>query len=400
MRPQPVLQTPVAASVDIESPPPRRVLTDRQIQANRDRARRSTGPSTPEGKARSRFNALRHGLRANCAILFEEDAGELRRLGDQLAAALRPADVTQFVLLEHVVAITWKLRRCRRALEEAAFRDHGRTLSRWQSREVWRRYGPKPTAGFMTPVAEAFGRAPATPPAGAPAGPGTTNAEPAAPRPLPPEDPEELMRELEASPNFPYTPSGPEALAIQFERSDSRDDPATLLRLETYELKLRASLLSAVRQYRLLQKDADARSHRRRSDEIDIDDDIDDLLAPRVETDMTPAPTATDSEPVAPPATPPSVEVDTAPALPSEAETVTSTTENEMEQKGTRAQAQRTPQTSQMSPFTRRTWGQPPAPPADAVRDQEVRGGTTSGTNEPGALGADVAAPPLFRPGY
>ena len=49
-----------------------RTSTNRII-ANRRNATRSTGPRTDAGKARSRLNGLKHGLRAQVLVLPDED---------------------------------------------------------------------------------------------------------------------------------------------------------------------------------------------------------------------------------------------------------------------------------------------------------------------------------------
>jgi hypothetical protein len=46
----------------------------KQIEANRRNALKSTGPTTQEGKERSRRSALRHGLTAETVIAALEDA--------------------------------------------------------------------------------------------------------------------------------------------------------------------------------------------------------------------------------------------------------------------------------------------------------------------------------------
>ena len=48
------------------------MTTEKQIIANQLNAQKSTGPRTPEGKERTRWNSLRHGLTATEPILSDE----------------------------------------------------------------------------------------------------------------------------------------------------------------------------------------------------------------------------------------------------------------------------------------------------------------------------------------
>lgn len=74
-------------------------LTPSKLAAQRSNARRSTGPRTEAGKARSRWNALRHGAWASEAAwtdaahrVLGEDPEEFTRLRQRLFAVSGPAD--------------------------------------------------------------------------------------------------------------------------------------------------------------------------------------------------------------------------------------------------------------------------------------------------------------------
>ena len=71
------------------------------------RARR--GPKTPEGKARSSMNALRHGLRARSfALLPEEDPAEWDQHLSDLRAGYAPADAAEEKLVTALAVAMWK----------------------------------------------------------------------------------------------------------------------------------------------------------------------------------------------------------------------------------------------------------------------------------------------------
>jgi hypothetical protein len=70
------------------------MTSEKQIQANRRNALKSTGPKTPEGKAAVRHNALRHGLLSRDVLLPGEDKGALIELGERLRDELLSGSVS------------------------------------------------------------------------------------------------------------------------------------------------------------------------------------------------------------------------------------------------------------------------------------------------------------------
>ena len=64
--------------------------TEAQINANRLNAKKSTGPTSPEGKARSALNALKSGIDAWSHIIAGEDPAELEALTEQFLQHYRP----------------------------------------------------------------------------------------------------------------------------------------------------------------------------------------------------------------------------------------------------------------------------------------------------------------------
>ena len=96
---------------------PKRV-TNRQINANRRNARKSTGPKTAEGKRRSSRNALKHGLLAREVVIREGDGAETQADFDALLAdlcdELRPKGIIEETLVERIATCYWRLRRAQR----------------------------------------------------------------------------------------------------------------------------------------------------------------------------------------------------------------------------------------------------------------------------------------------
>jgi hypothetical protein len=96
------------------------LTSERQKAANRANALRSTGPKTLRGKAAIRFNAFRHGLLTQDAVLPGEDVDKFEDLRNQVWAELSPVGPIEEFLVVDIISDMWRLQRLVRA-ETALF---------------------------------------------------------------------------------------------------------------------------------------------------------------------------------------------------------------------------------------------------------------------------------------
>ncbi len=87
------------------------MATPSQIQANRRNALKSTGPTSPAGKARSSQNALRHGFASKQIVLNTEDEAAFQALHAEFLDEYQPSSPTERMLVDEVAVAAWRLRR-------------------------------------------------------------------------------------------------------------------------------------------------------------------------------------------------------------------------------------------------------------------------------------------------
>jgi hypothetical protein len=83
----------------------------RQIQANRRNARKSTGPTTQEGKQRSRCNSVRHGLTAETVIGALEDAEDYSAFEAAITTDHDAQSAVERDLILRLASLLWRLHR-------------------------------------------------------------------------------------------------------------------------------------------------------------------------------------------------------------------------------------------------------------------------------------------------
>ena len=101
------------------------MTTDKRCAANKRNAQNSSGPSSAEGKAASRMNALKSGLYAKSAVIRGEAKEDFEELVQQYNDQYHPVTPQARTLVDALIRNTWLLRRYDRIegeLWEAKFR--------------------------------------------------------------------------------------------------------------------------------------------------------------------------------------------------------------------------------------------------------------------------------------
>jgi len=95
---------------------------------NRANSQHSTGPVTPEGKASSSQNALKHGLTAKAIVLPSEDPAAYQRHLDSFLREYQPNGPSELAQVHTLASASWRLQRVDQ-LEEKLFSDPDENLT-------------------------------------------------------------------------------------------------------------------------------------------------------------------------------------------------------------------------------------------------------------------------------
>ena len=117
--------------------------TQKQINANRKNAQKSTGPKTDEGKAAVSQNAVKHGIFAQSVIKGENEA-DYEAFHDKMVAEIKPVGPTEILLAERIVSLWWRLERAERmqnqAIDVLIERDEPtpleKSLQKWMPKDI------------------------------------------------------------------------------------------------------------------------------------------------------------------------------------------------------------------------------------------------------------------------
>jgi hypothetical protein len=87
------------------------MVSEKQLEANRRNAQRSTGPTSIDGKAKSSLNNLRHGLTGQISLLPTEDREAHDAFCNELTDSFHPETPMERQLAQSIGEDSWRLNR-------------------------------------------------------------------------------------------------------------------------------------------------------------------------------------------------------------------------------------------------------------------------------------------------
>ena len=89
-----------------------KIISQRKIEANRRNAKKSTGPKTEEGKARSAMNSIKYGIYSDKYLIKDESYEDFDNYRRKILKCLNPTNAVLFDMATHVVSNGWEYQRC------------------------------------------------------------------------------------------------------------------------------------------------------------------------------------------------------------------------------------------------------------------------------------------------
>ena len=102
--------------------------TDKQIAANRENSKKSTGPNDT---SIVRYNALKHGITAETTLLDGENKDAFDELAKEIRERLGPDGAIEVELVDQIIFSFWKIRRCRGISVEMITNNSDAKGARW-----------------------------------------------------------------------------------------------------------------------------------------------------------------------------------------------------------------------------------------------------------------------------
>jgi len=117
---KPSLEQTLSETNRINTEIAKKLVSERQLRANRANAQKSTGPKTEEGKQRSRLNGMRHGITGQVSIMTDENRAAHDAFCNPIIKRLAPDGPLEMQIAHLIAQDHWRLNRIQ-AIEDGLY---------------------------------------------------------------------------------------------------------------------------------------------------------------------------------------------------------------------------------------------------------------------------------------